>query len=494
MIRKLFTFLAAAALFCGVTQAQYLPLGGIVISSGGVPSPVLFQHIAQSTNPTGLGIGGRAFKINTESLPAKTVAVLAITAPHGTTFTISDTLAGTWAAAQCSADAGVGNYITAVFVQYLGATGGVDTVTLGVGTTNILPVQFDMTFWENINTTTPAGGHLCTANITPTAGAVISPGSFTPTNNNANGGNVIWNNNALCGAAGGNPTGWTAATNFSLLNGDIIWTGAQGFPDATQYWTQTTAASVTPSITSTGDTVDCFNSVSVALAVANNSASAPSTIHVVSILHEGDNNFVSPGNLKIQTPFYGNLRVIGFTWNGMSPGAGAGSITSITSSDGCNFTSTGTGGDAHIWYAQNCSSCPTCTVTTTWTGTYSTPQFSFRVYDIQNAATSSFQNGAGNTGTCGTTLSNAPTITPSGASSGLMIAQLGNGNGPVTAVTSPSGAVFDLWTFTGQTDFDMADNADASSHFYYSSTAAQNWNYTKTNGADSCYWWAAAFN
>src|SRR6185437_6633032 len=32
-------------------------------------SPFVFQHIATSTNPTGNGIVGRAFAINTESLP-----------------------------------------------------------------------------------------------------------------------------------------------------------------------------------------------------------------------------------------------------------------------------------------------------------------------------------------------------------------------------------------------------------------------------------------
>jgi hypothetical protein len=129
-----------------------------------------------------------------------------------------------------------------------------------------------------------------------------------------------------------------------------------------------------------------------------------------------------------------------------------------------------------------------------YSGAKTLPQGSFRLYDVQNAASTSFQNIVGNQGACGTSVTNAPAITPGGASSGLVIAALGNGNGPVTAVTSPSGAVFDLWTFAGQIDNDLADNADATSHYYYSSTATQNWNYTKTNGNDQCYWAAAAFN
>jgi hypothetical protein len=89
-------------------------------------------------------------------------------------------------------------------------------------------------------------------------------------------------------------------------------------------------------------------------------------------------------------------------------------------------------------------------------------------------------------------VTDAPTFTPSSGVN-MVIGWLGNGNGPVTVVSSPSGAIFDLWTFSGQTDSDLADNADATSHLYTTSTSSENWNYTKTNGADSCYYGAAAF-
>jgi len=490
--------LLCALLASGAAHAQFgsaaalsRPVPAASVALGANISPVLFQHIASSTNPAGIGITGHAFVFHVESLPANTVAVLGVTAPHGTTISISDTLVGSWAAAACKADGGSGNNLTAVFVQALGSSAGTDTVTIGVGATNIDPVQFDWTAWQNINTRTPVNGCLGTPTLT---GATISPGTVTPGTNTANGGVVLWNYVALNGTASSNPTGWTAGTNYSLLNGDILWISNQGFPEASQYYTQPTPSSSAPKITATGDTADSYNSVTVGLNVANNGAAAPSTIHVIAIGHESFQTFASPGTMKIQVPWRGNLRVLAFTWNGMSPGAGAGSITAITSSDSCNFTGSGSGGSAWVWYAQNCSPCLTCTVSMTWTGTYTAPQGSFRYYDVNGAASSSFQNGTGNNGTCGTSVTNSPTITPSGATSGLIIAELGNGNGPVTNVSSPTGATFDLWNFTNQTDSDMADNADESSHYYYSSTASQNWNYTKTNGSDSCYWWAAAFN
>ena len=470
-----------------------------VNAAAGPGAPIMFQHISTSTNPVGYGETGRAFKISTESLPANTVAVLGVTAPHGTTITISDTLTGAdWPAAACSADSGAGNYVSEVFVRALGASGGVDTITVGVGSTGIQPVQFDITFWQNVSTTAPVGGSLCAGNLTPNASALISPGSFTPTNNNSNGGNVIWNYTALCGAAGGNPTSWTAASGFTLLNAEIIWITKQGFPQASQYELQTSAGSVSPSITSTGDTTDCFNSATVALAAANNSAVAPSTIHVQGIGHESLSTFSSPGVLKIQVPWKGNLRVITFTWTADSPDAGPEYVSSITSSDGCNFTE-GPGmhgvGGATIWYAQNCSACPTCTASLNWTGGANTAQFSFRYVDVENALASSYQNNAAVGFTsCGTTVADQPTITPSGATHGLVIQAMGNGNGPVTGLTSPTGAVFDLWLFTGQTDGDLADNGDEVGHYYYSSTGAQNWGFTKANGGDECWSGAIAFN
>jgi len=462
---------------------------------------IMFQHIASSTNPVGIGISGRNFAFNTESLPANTVAVLGVTAPVGKTVTISDTLVGSWSANVCGASGGSGNFEAWVFVQPLGATGGTDTITINVGSSNTLPVQFDLTLWENINTTSPVNGHLCTGAITPASGGVVGPGSFTPTNNNSNGGNVVWNYTALAGAQGAkNPTSWVPATNFSLLNGDIIWTTNQGFPEASQYYTQATAASVTPSITATGDTTNAYNSATVALAVASNGATAPSSIHVGVIGHESFATFASPGTMKIQVPWIGNLRVLTFSWQGDSTGGGSGYVSAISSSDGCNFTEAAgmhAAGGASIWYAQGCSPCPTCTASLTWTGTYTSPQGSFRYYDVQNAASSSYQNDVTDGQvSCGTSVTDAPTFTPTGATSGLTIQVTGNGNGPITGFASgaPSGAVFDLWTFTGQTDSDVADNADSSDHLYYSSKATQNWNFNKTNGGDICYPAAAAFN
>jgi hypothetical protein len=125
------------------------------------------------------------------------------------------------------------------------------------------------------------------------------------------------------------------------------------------------------------------------------------------------------------------------------------------------------------------------------------PAASFRFYDIVNATANSYQNSTGGDGLCAApTVSDAPgSFTPTGANSGLTIATIGNGQGPITGLDSGSPAgTFDLWTFIGQTDSDIADNADGQAHYYYSTKAAQTWNWAKQNANDGCYWWASNYN
>jgi hypothetical protein len=460
-------------------------------------APVMFQHIASSTNPVGNGISGHNFTFHTESLPPNTVAVMGVSAPSGKTVSISDSLAGSWSSAICTAGAAA-DETAWVFVQSLGATGGPDAININVGSSDTQPVQYVITFWQNISTSAPANGSLCAGSLMPGAGGVINPGAFTPaTNNDVNGGNLIWSYTPLCtGYAASNPSKWVPGAGFSLLNGEIGWASNQGFPDASQYLLQTASAAVTPSITATGDTADCFNSASVALKVANNSAAVPSTIHVASILHETPFGY-SGATMTVQTPTVGNLRVIGFPWEGGSPGGAGPAVQSVSSSDNCSWTVIGeTNGAAVQAYAQNCTPCPNCTTSVTMSGSGAN-QGSFRFYDIQNAQSSSYQNSTGNSGSCGAPVAaNMPgNFTPTGANSGLTIATNGNGQGPLTglAAGSPAGT-FDLWTYTDQTDSDLADNADGQAHFYYSSKATQTWNWTKVTAGDVCYWWASNYN
>jgi hypothetical protein len=487
--------------------------------------PIMFQHIASSTNTPGNGDTGHAFVLNTEALPPNTVVVMAVTVPASVTrVTISDTLVGSWAPSVCTATGGTGNNKVWLFVQPLGSTGGGDTISWDVGSSNISPFQATLTFFENLSSS-PVDGHSCSASggLTPakpqgansmvhpdskipTSGGVVSSGSFTPsTDNDANGGHVIWSyigqfdSDGSCVA-----TGWTAASGFTLLNGDIAWcqsVGQDGFAHASEWETQATNGPVTASFTGAGESGsgDRFNYVAVALLVADNGATAPSTIHVASILHESSAGQTSPFDLNLVTPFTGNLRILATDWPAGVTDFGAGTLTGVSSSDGCSWTRKSRSGGADFWFAQGCSPLLNGTTTLTWTGSQTIPQYSFRVLDVINAQTLSFVNYAANSlayPNCTAPTNDAPTITPGmNVNAGLAVADLGVEFNHVTGLASgaPSGANFDLWTFTNEDGNDEMENADGLAHIYFSSNATQRWDWARVSGTDQCDWSAGIF-
>jgi hypothetical protein len=457
-------------------------------SSG--PVPALIQHVASSANPVGLGISGNNYKI---PLPNPVLAgdalVLAVTYPHGNLTTVSDTLRQTWPQASIVKDGGTNNYATAIYVL-CGSAGGSETITVGFSG-SVLPFEYTVSEFSNVATSSCVDGSVGGANLSPSGSGVINPGSFTPlTNNNSKGGHVIWNYTAISGPAEGNPTSWSPASGFSLLDADIAWINKQGFPHASQWSIQTEQAAATPSITSTGDTADTFNSASVSLLAASAGGATPSGIHINKIIHESWVALSSGATLALQLPTTGNLRVLTFP-----AGQNNIDITSITDSDGSAWNLKQTNGDsAQIWYAANRPANPSLIVSIHTSG--ASPTNSTRFYDVQGAAASPFDVAAGTDLTpCGATIDDQPTITPTGANE-LVIATMGIGDGPGLGVASgaPTGAVWDFTTYSGETDNDLMENADAQAHVYTTTATALQWNWTITsNSNNSCSSEAVAF-
>jgi hypothetical protein len=148
----------------------------------------------------------------------------------------------------------------------------------------------------------------------------LAAGSFTPGNNNANGGNLIvsyFSNTAYTTTAAG-PNPWVVGSGATLLEADM--TGvvnftssfAGGFNHAAQELLQTTSAAINPGITATGDTTNSYNCAAVALTVGVTGSGPPSTISVIKIISNrlraaggGPNPATS---VKLQIPWTGNLR------------------------------------------------------------------------------------------------------------------------------------------------------------------------------------------
>jgi hypothetical protein len=466
--------------------------GGSGTGGGSGSAPTLIQHVASSANPVGLGIPGNNYKI---PLPNPVLAgdalVLAVTYPHGNLATVSDSLRQTWPTASVVADGGSYNYTTAIYVR-CGSAGGSETITVGLSG-SVFPFEYTVSEFNNVAASNCVDGSVGGANLSPGSAGLINPGSFTPlTNNNANGGHIIWSYTALSSPAGGNPTSWSPASGFTLLDGDIAWINKQGFPHASQWSIQTQQAAVTPSIASTGDTADTFNSASVSLVAASAGGATPPGIHINKIIHETWISLSSGATLRLQLPTTGNLRVLTFP-----AGQNNIDITSITDSDNSAWTLEQTGGDsAQIWFAANRPANPNLIVSIHTSGT--SPPNSTRFYDVQGAAASPFDVAAGTDLTpCSseTTIANQPTITPTGANE-LVIATMGIGDGPGLAVASggPSGAVWDLTTYSAEVDMDLMENADALAHVYATTATTEHWNWTITsNGDNSCSAEAVAF-
>ena len=115
---------------------------------------------------------------------------------------------------------------------------------------------------------------------------------------------------------------------------------------------------------------------------------------------------------------------------------------------------------------------------------------SIRFFDIQGANTAPFDVAASNNPTsCPAPVRNtsaAPPITPTTAN-GLTIAGMPMGTGPVKGVVGPTNAIFDLVYYTGETDFDMMENADAVGHYYNLDLSTENWSWTTApNSGANC--------
>ena len=177
------------------------------------------------------------------------------------------------------------------------------------------------------------------------AGASLTSGSFTPGNNNANGGNLIWSYFAIACGASGNPSSFVPGASFSLLDADIAWNTRQGFPHASEYSVQTTTAAINPGMTAIGDTTDQYNGVSVALKAAAAGTPPPGGIRIVRMLHMTSN--VPPTTTwPLQVPSLGNLIVLATNENNVI------NVTSVSDSNGNAYTKKEPDlSEPQIWFA-----------------------------------------------------------------------------------------------------------------------------------------------
>jgi hypothetical protein len=441
-----------------------------------VATPQLQQYGIFTGNPVGVGDTGRAFVFTTQNaVGAGNCIVLAVTVPvAATTVTITDNNGNSWPSAAITESGGSGNYKLLVFVLP-NANAGITTITIGIGTTNRLPIFWEWYEWNNIATSSPVDVSHGAANQ---SGTSLACGSMTTTV----AGDLILAFYHLSSTAGGNPTGWTAGSGFTLLGASIEWVSAQGLPKASQYQIQSSAGAINPTISIAGDSGDSFNCAAVALKSASAGTQYGSAIRLL-----GQRIFSNNGSptspWKLQCSMFGNLRA---TWTTLAQNNW--DITSITDSESNTWTPEVPKPDGcQCFFLQNAAVNNSLTVNINFSGTVGSGASNVRIYDIINAATSG-QPGTvvGNDLTSAssvTSVANQPAFTPT-ANNSLVCLGLNNENGPTTGITSPTGAVFLNAPYTGETDLGFINFGDGHAIWYSNSTSAQNatWSIKSVSG------------
>ena len=437
--------------------------------------PHIVQHIGGGSYGPSIGSPqtGNAFKRTVMNpIGAGNCLIMGFMAPNGKTVTsVVDSVNGSWTSVG-HANAGTGNLDAYVYMFPNSASGQITlTITFASAVSGF---QYTFTELSGIDASPSAGSSVATFVVGP----VIPAGSFTPTNNNATGGNFIWN---YFVEADSTPAGVTANIrgdqNFTLLNADIGWINADGVFHGSQAFVQTTSAAINPTVRMVGDT-DHFNSIAVALKLnASSGTPAGSGIRLVRTMHHTTDHFAASGNYVLQSPCVGNLRVLTCDDPALN-------TQTVTDSEGNTWSSAGSG--FGIWYMANTQSNSNLQVTTTGGG--GDTRLSFRFFDVIGAATSPFDSGgsvaSGQTVSSVASFTSSPAPTPT-SSAGITIGAIGLGQGPGLTVTAPAAAVFALMTYTGETDFDYIEDADLAAHFYYTSSGAQTWTWSITSVASN---------
>jgi len=354
----------------------------------------------------------------------------------------------------------------------------------GTATQSIKAFSYAMTELYNVATSGGLSGSVSAAFTT-----TLATGSFTPTNNNANGGNFVW---CFFSKADQIPsassTHFLAGSGFTLLSADSNYSGsfstnpANGLTKCVEYQVQGTSAAVNPSFKSLNESGDHWNCIAVSVPI-NNSAGTPipSGMGVNRIAHFATESFPTSSTplFKMQLPVNGNFRLLVCDDPSMN-------AQTITDSEGNTWIAPtpSNGGTAGMWYLANSQANPNLIVYAQGGG--SDNELSFRFFDVigadPNPQITCVSSGQTVSGSSSFTMSPSPSPT---ATTGMTFVNVGLGQGPGLGVTAPSWAIWDLCTYTGELDLDEMENADIMAHGNFTISGDQTWTFSITNSASN---------
>jgi hypothetical protein len=452
--------------------------------------PALVQHVGSTTELAARAISGNDITFTPPNpVLSGNCLVLGVAYTSGTPFAasaVTDSNGNPWPTGPAASKVdSAGNMDLAIFVLP-NARPGPTTVTLHWS--HAIPqFQYSFSEFDNVATSAPVNGSSGAAQVQAPA---LSTGTFTPGNNDASGGNLVWSYFFDDSSPGSNDdvTAFTPGPGFALLDADTAWHLDANVHHAAEYMVQTTAAPIDPGMTAAmSPSSDRFIGLSIALKAASaGTAPAPpsAAIRIAKVLHY--TNEVPPSTLSAQVPSSGNLIVFS-----TANASGFGDIASVTDSKGNSYTKVQPdSSEPQFFVAPHAVTGNDLVLTAHLDGNAS--GMSFTVFDIVGAASSPLGAiGHMPAVNCSNLsfIANAPSITPT-AAGGLTIAVMGLGQGPGTGLGqgSPTSAVFDMATYTGETDLDTMENADSRAHLYNTSTAVESWSWAITSQPNnSCF-------
>jgi len=444
------------------------------------PRPALVQNLSTYTNRD--AEVGNDFIVNlaTPTL-ANNCLILALTNAYSPSRTIlvNDDKSNAWTAGP-HVDFTANNETTTIFYA-LGVAAGTQKITLHFDA-SIYDVHATVSEWTNIATAAAVSGSRGASGVA----SPISAGSFTPGNNDANGGNLIYQHAIAIPGVGalGNlsstVTAVTAGAGFTLASAN------RQLASISQYTVQTTAAAINPTITvAQGSGSDRFNTIAIAFkAAAAGTAPASSAIRIQNVQHTFH---PWPGSSTVNLPSSGNLMVLTAPVN-----TGQDAITSVRDSKGNAWTKVAgeSSFSPQVWYAANAS--PGSDLTISFNMANNTGII-VMAWDIAGASTAPFDKFIEATGAqarAGDDITNAPVITPSTAH-GLVFGLVNEYTGPPTSMIG-AGYVADHVYYAGQTDGSIMDMGDGTAHIYNSDTSQLSFGWRQTNHPATSGWFAIA--
>ena len=442
------------------------------------PRPALVQNVSTYTNRD--GEVGNDYIVN---LPTPTLAsnclILALTNAYSATRTIliSDDKGNAWTAGP-HVDFVANNETTTLFYA-LGVAAGTQRITIHFDA-SIFDVHATVSEWTNIATAAAVNGSRGAAGVA----SPVSAGSFTPGNNDANGGNLVYQHAIAIPGVGalGNlsstVTAVTAGAGFTLASAN------RQLASISQYTVQTTATAINPTLTAAQGSGDRFNTIAIAFKAAAAGTAPASGIHIQNVQHTFH---PFPGSSTVNLPSSGNLLALTAPVN-----TGQDAISSVTDSKGNHWTKVAgeSSFSPQVWYAANAA--PGSDLTISFNVANNTGII-VMAWDIAGASTAPFDKFTEATGaqaTAGADITSAPVITPSTAH-GLVFGLVNQYTGPPTSMIG-AGYVADHVYYTGNTDGSLMDMGDGTAHIYNPDTSQLSFGWHQTNHPPTSGWFAIA--